>query len=131
MLLGLSLVVVSHPPPIGPVGLACFAGAVLVLYRSQQGRCVADGANRVAQNDVRSERVEPIRAVRSIESERVEAASTRACSGRSAGARAASRETSACRPLRSRRRRTFRLLLGEEGTTDANVPGSVRLLECG
>jgi hypothetical protein len=36
VLLGLSLVVVSHPPPIGPVGLACFAGAVLVLYRSQQ-----------------------------------------------------------------------------------------------
>jgi hypothetical protein len=35
-LLGLSLVVVSHPPPIGPVGLACFAGAVLVLYRSQR-----------------------------------------------------------------------------------------------
>jgi hypothetical protein len=36
VLLGLSLVVVSHPPPIGPVGLACFAGAVLVLYRSQR-----------------------------------------------------------------------------------------------
>jgi hypothetical protein len=35
VLLGLSAVVVSHPPPIGPVGLACFAGAVLVLYRSQ------------------------------------------------------------------------------------------------
>lgn len=31
-LLGLSLVVVSHPPPIGPVGLACFAAGVLVLY---------------------------------------------------------------------------------------------------
>jgi hypothetical protein len=36
VLLALSLVVVSHPPPIGPVGLACFAGAVLVLYRSQR-----------------------------------------------------------------------------------------------
>jgi hypothetical protein len=35
VLLGLSAVVVSHPPPIGPVGLACFAGAVLALYRSQ------------------------------------------------------------------------------------------------
>jgi len=35
-LLGLSLVVVSHPPPIGPIGLACFAAAVLVLYRSQR-----------------------------------------------------------------------------------------------
>jgi hypothetical protein len=36
VLLALSAVVVSHPPPIGPIGLACFAGAVLVLYRSQQ-----------------------------------------------------------------------------------------------
>jgi hypothetical protein len=36
VLLGLSVVVVSHPPPIGPVGLACFVGAVLLLYRSQQ-----------------------------------------------------------------------------------------------
>lgn len=36
VLLGLSLVVVSHPPPIGPVGLACFAGAVLLLHRSQR-----------------------------------------------------------------------------------------------
>jgi hypothetical protein len=36
VLLALSLVVVSHPPPIGPVGLTCFAGAVLVLYRSQR-----------------------------------------------------------------------------------------------
>lgn len=35
-LLGLSLIVVSHPPPIGPIGLACFAGAVLVLYRNQR-----------------------------------------------------------------------------------------------
>ena len=31
VLLGLSLVVVSHPPPIGPFGLACFAAAVLVF----------------------------------------------------------------------------------------------------
>ena len=36
VLLGLSLVVVSHPPPIGPIGLACFASAVLMLYRSQR-----------------------------------------------------------------------------------------------
>ena len=36
VLLVLSLVVVSHPPPIGPVGLACFAGAVLALYGSQR-----------------------------------------------------------------------------------------------
>jgi hypothetical protein len=36
VLLGLSLIVVSHPPPIGPVGLACFAGAVVALYRTQR-----------------------------------------------------------------------------------------------
>jgi hypothetical protein len=45
VLLGLSLVVVSHPPPIGPVGLACFAGAVLMLYRSQRA-----GASRTTQS---------------------------------------------------------------------------------
>ena len=44
VLLGLSVVVFSHPPPIGPVGLACFAGAVLVLYRSQRA-----GASRTTQ----------------------------------------------------------------------------------
>jgi hypothetical protein len=31
VLLGLSLVVVSHPPPIGPSGLVCFAGAAGLL----------------------------------------------------------------------------------------------------
>jgi hypothetical protein len=31
VLLGLSLLVVSHPPPIGPIALLCFAGAVGVL----------------------------------------------------------------------------------------------------
>jgi hypothetical protein len=36
VLLGLSFVVVSHPPPIGPIGLVCFAGAVAVLARSQR-----------------------------------------------------------------------------------------------
>jgi hypothetical protein len=46
VLLGLSLVVVSHPPPIGPVGLACFAAAVLVLYRSQRVN-----ASRTAQTE--------------------------------------------------------------------------------
>jgi hypothetical protein len=34
VLLGLSVVVVSHPPPIGPIGLTCFAGAAAVLARS-------------------------------------------------------------------------------------------------
>ena len=36
VLLGLSAIVVSHPPPIGPVGLVCFAAAVAVLARSQR-----------------------------------------------------------------------------------------------
>jgi hypothetical protein len=36
VLLGLSLVVVSHPPPIGPIGLVCFAGAVALLARGQR-----------------------------------------------------------------------------------------------
>ena len=31
ILLGLSLIVVSHPPPIGPIGLLCFAAAVGLL----------------------------------------------------------------------------------------------------
>jgi hypothetical protein len=36
LLLGLSFMVVSHPPPIGPIGLACFAGAVALLARAQR-----------------------------------------------------------------------------------------------
>jgi hypothetical protein len=36
VLLGLSAVVVSHPPPIGPVGLVCFAAAVGVLALSER-----------------------------------------------------------------------------------------------
>ena len=36
VLLGLSLVVVSHPPPIGPIGLLCFASAVALLARAQR-----------------------------------------------------------------------------------------------
>jgi hypothetical protein len=36
VLLGLSLVVVSHPPPIGPIGLACFAAAVALLARHER-----------------------------------------------------------------------------------------------
>src|SRR5918994_18810 len=37
VLLGLSFVVVSPPPPIGPIGLLCFAGAVALLARAQHG----------------------------------------------------------------------------------------------
>ena len=36
VLLGLSLVVVSHPPPIGPIGLVCFASAVALLAHAQR-----------------------------------------------------------------------------------------------
>ena len=35
ILLGLSFMVVSHPPPIGPIGLLCFASAVALLARAQ------------------------------------------------------------------------------------------------
>jgi hypothetical protein len=35
ILLALSFMVVSHPPPIGPIGLVCFASAVAVLARAQ------------------------------------------------------------------------------------------------
>jgi hypothetical protein len=40
VLLGLSAIVVSHPPPIGPVGLVCFAGAVALLARSERESAV-------------------------------------------------------------------------------------------
>lgn len=36
VLLGLSLIVISHPPPIGPIGLLCFAGAVALLARRER-----------------------------------------------------------------------------------------------
>jgi hypothetical protein len=36
VLLGLSFIVVSHPPPIGPIGLVCFAGGVALLARAQR-----------------------------------------------------------------------------------------------
>jgi hypothetical protein len=36
ILLGLSLLLVSHPPPIGPIALLCFAAAVAVLARDER-----------------------------------------------------------------------------------------------
>ena len=36
VLLGLSVLVASHPPPIGPIGLVCFAGAVALLARHER-----------------------------------------------------------------------------------------------
>ena len=44
VLLGLSAILANHPPPTGPVGLAFFAAAVVLLYRSQRV-----GASRPAQ----------------------------------------------------------------------------------
>jgi hypothetical protein len=49
VLLVLSVVVFSHPPPIGPFGLACFAGAVLALYHSQRvGESTSPGTGSAA-----------------------------------------------------------------------------------
>jgi hypothetical protein len=42
VLLGLSVVVVSHPPPIGPIGLVCFAGAAGLLAFSQRTSAALD-----------------------------------------------------------------------------------------
>jgi hypothetical protein len=36
VLLGLSAIVVFHPPPIGPIGLLCFAAAVVLLVRGNR-----------------------------------------------------------------------------------------------
>jgi hypothetical protein len=46
VLLGLSLVVVSHPPPIGPSGLVCFAGAAGLLAITQRTSTVPPGRQR-------------------------------------------------------------------------------------
>ena len=32
-LLAISALAVQHPPPVGPIALACFAGAVVLIYR--------------------------------------------------------------------------------------------------
>jgi hypothetical protein len=44
VLLGLSVVVVSHPPPIGPIGLTCFAGAAALLARSARVSAPVDAS---------------------------------------------------------------------------------------
>jgi hypothetical protein len=45
VLLGLSLFVVSHPPPVGPIALVCFAGAVALLaYNERVARAVKAAA---------------------------------------------------------------------------------------
>jgi hypothetical protein len=47
VLLGLSLIVISHPPPIGPIGLVCFAGAVALLARDRRLPAGSDAAAMV------------------------------------------------------------------------------------
>jgi hypothetical protein len=46
VLLGLSAIVVSHPPPIGPVGLACFATAVGLLSFSRRSKTAVEIRSR-------------------------------------------------------------------------------------
>jgi hypothetical protein len=36
IMLGLSVLVISHPPPIGPIALFCFAAAVALLARRER-----------------------------------------------------------------------------------------------
>jgi hypothetical protein len=38
VLLGLSAIAAFHPPPLGPLGLLCFAAAVLLLARGERAR---------------------------------------------------------------------------------------------
>jgi len=47
VLLGLSLLVASHPPPVGPFGLLCFAAAVALLARRQRVSTAPEAAARV------------------------------------------------------------------------------------
>jgi hypothetical protein len=44
VLLGLSLFVASHPPPIGPIALVCFAAAVALLARHERASKAIAGA---------------------------------------------------------------------------------------
>jgi hypothetical protein len=52
VLLGLSLLVVSHPPPIGPIALAFFAAAVVLLARSERVSAVRSAAARLPSDAV-------------------------------------------------------------------------------
>jgi len=42
VLLGLSAILANHPPPTGPLGLACFAAAVVVIARAQSAPGAAE-----------------------------------------------------------------------------------------
>jgi hypothetical protein len=41
-LIGLSAIVVFHAPPIGPLGLLCFAAAVVLLARGERAPARAE-----------------------------------------------------------------------------------------
>ena len=49
VLLGLSLLVISHPPPIGPVALVFFAAAVILLARAERVPAATQAARPPAQ----------------------------------------------------------------------------------
>jgi hypothetical protein len=46
VLLGVSAIVANHPPPTGPIGLACFAGAVALIARARPARKPAEDRAR-------------------------------------------------------------------------------------
>jgi hypothetical protein len=46
IMLGLSAIVILHGPPIGPVGLVCFAAAAAALAASQRSAAVAADAGQ-------------------------------------------------------------------------------------
>jgi|SRR5215211_1032193 len=49
VLLGLSFLVASHPPPLGPIGLVCFAGAVAVLARHERASAAPTAASPIVR----------------------------------------------------------------------------------
>ena len=49
VLLGLSLLVVSHPPPVGPVALVFFAAAVILLARHERVPTAREAARTPTQ----------------------------------------------------------------------------------
>jgi hypothetical protein len=51
LLLAMSTVVASHPPPIGPIGLVFFAGAVALLARSERASRPIEVASRARASD--------------------------------------------------------------------------------
>jgi hypothetical protein len=52
--LGLSAIVANHPPPTGPIGLACFAGAVALIARARPARRPAEGPSATTSVGIRA-----------------------------------------------------------------------------